>query len=106
MRHSDSQEKWRCQITGTLPMNGVFTCSIDDGHPSDLKIAELLSKNCLNGTFFIPIKNREGLPVLSKSQIRDIGRQFEIGSHTYDHCYLRNVGVEEAFYQITEGKKL
>jgi peptidoglycan/xylan/chitin deacetylase (PgdA/CDA1 family) len=85
-------------------MSAVFTCSTDDGHPSDMKMAELLSKNGLNGTFFIPIKNREGLPVMSRAQIRDVGRQFEIGSHTYDHCYLKNVDLAEANRQITEGK--
>lgn len=86
-------------------MSVVFTCSTDDGYPSDMRMAELLSKNNLNGTFFIPIKNREGLDVLSQQQIRDIGSQFEIGSHTYDHCYLKNITINEAHYQITEGKK-
>lgn len=86
-------------------MSAVFTCSTDDGHPSDMKMAELLSKSSLNGTFFIPIKNREGFDVLSHPQIRDIGRQFEIGSHTYDHCYLKNIKITEAHYQITEGKQ-
>lgn len=86
-------------------MGAVFTCSTDDGHPSDMKMAELLAKNGLNGTFFIPIKNREGLPVMTDAQIREVGRRFEIGSHTYDHCYLKNVDLMEANRQITEGKK-
>jgi peptidoglycan/xylan/chitin deacetylase (PgdA/CDA1 family) len=86
-------------------MSVIFTCSIDDGHPSDMKMAEILDKHGLNGTFFIPIKNREGFDVMSGTQIREIGRQFEIGSHTYDHCYLKNVNITEAYYQITEGKK-
>jgi peptidoglycan/xylan/chitin deacetylase (PgdA/CDA1 family) len=86
-------------------MSIAFTCSIDDGHPSDLKMANLLSKHGLNGTFFVPIKNREGPPVMSRGQIREIGRRFEIGSHTYDHCFLKNVDLTEAHYQITEGKK-
>jgi hypothetical protein len=86
-------------------MSIAFTCSIDDGHPSDLKMAELLSKHGLNGTFFVPIRNREGPPVMSSPDIREIGRRFEIGSHTYDHCFLKNVDITEAHYQITEGKK-
>jgi peptidoglycan/xylan/chitin deacetylase (PgdA/CDA1 family) len=85
-------------------MNAVFTCSTDDGHPSDMKMAELLGKNGLKGTFFVPIHNREGPPVLTAAQLREIGRAFEIGSHTYDHCYLRDVGPEEANRQITVGK--
>lgn len=86
-------------------MSPVFTCSIDDGHPLDLKTAELLHKHGLNGTFFIPIRNREGDAVLDHAQIRELGRQFEIGSHTYDHCYLKNVDVREAYHQIHDGKR-
>lgn len=91
--------------SGDREMGAIFTFSTDDGNPSDLKMAELLGKNGLNGTFYIPITNREGLPVMGKTQLREIGRQFEIGSHTYDHCYLRTVGLMEANRQITEGKK-
>jgi peptidoglycan/xylan/chitin deacetylase (PgdA/CDA1 family) len=86
-------------------MSIAFTCSIDDGHPSDLRTAELLSKHGLNGTFFVPIKNREGPAVMTGAQIREIGRRFEIGSHTYDHCFLRDIDITEAHYQINEGKK-
>lgn len=86
-------------------MGAVFTCSLDDGHPSDMKAVELLCKNGINATFYIPIKNCEGLEVLSKSEIRQIGNEFEIGSHTYDHCYLRNLSLKYARYQIVEGKK-
>ena len=86
-------------------MGVLFTCSIDDGHPSDLRMAELLGKHGLKGTFFIPLENREGLPVMSASQIRGIGREFEVGSHTYDHCYLNSVSELEATYQVNEGKK-
>ncbi|MDB5839410.1 MAG: hypothetical protein JWQ23_1362 [Herminiimonas sp.] len=83
----------------------VFTCSFDDGHPSDLKMAALLDKHGLNATFYIPIKNREGFAVMSEPQIRELGTRFEIGSHTYDHCFLKSVDISESHYQITEGKK-
>lgn len=86
-------------------MGAVFTCSIDDGHPSDMKTAELLHKHGLSGTFFIPIKNREGDDVLSSSDIRELGRLFEIGSHTHDHCYLKNVDIWQAYHQINDGKR-
>jgi len=86
-------------------MGPVFTCSIDDGHPADMKTAELLHKHGLNGTFFIPIKNCEGDAVLTSSQIRELGRRFEIGSHTYDHCYLKTVDIWQAYHQIYDGKK-
>lgn len=86
-------------------MSVVFTCSIDDGHPSDMKMAELLDKNGLNGTFFIPIKNREAQPVMSPAQMRDLAGRFEVGSHTYDHCFLSSVGLTESHFQVTEGKR-
>lgn len=85
-------------------MSSVFTCSIDDGHPLDMKTAELLHKHGLNATFFIPITNCEGDEVLSDAQMRELGRRFEIGSHTYDHCYLKSVDVREAYHQISDGK--
>ena len=85
-------------------MGPIFTFSADDGHPSDMKLAELLDKHGLKGTFFVPIHNREGRPVMSKEQLRGIRDKFEIGSHTYDHCYLSNLGQVEANRQITEGK--
>jgi hypothetical protein len=86
-------------------MNALFTCSTDDGHPLDMKMAELLDKSGLNGTFFIPIHNREGPPVMSTQEIREIARQFEVGSHTCDHCYLRTVRPDEARRQIRNGKQ-
>ena len=84
----------------------TFTCSIDDGHPLDLRTAELLKKHNLNATFYIPIKNREGESVMTPLQIRTLAEQFEIGSHTYDHCFLNSVGIAEARFQIHEGKKI
>ncbi|HYD78481.1 MAG TPA: polysaccharide deacetylase family protein [Paucimonas sp.] len=85
-------------------MSAVFSCSIDDGHPSDMRAAELLAKHGLNATFYIPIKNREGLDVLCSQAIRQLGEQFEIGSHTLDHRFLKDVRLPEARYQICEGK--
>lgn len=83
----------------------AFTCSIDDGHPLDLRTAELLSRHGLPATFYIPIRNREGRPVMEKAQIRQLARSFEIGSHTYDHAFLSALPIDESHYQITEGKK-
>lgn len=70
-----------------------------------MKTAELLNKHGLNGTFFIPIRNCEGDAVLADAQLREIGRRFEIGSHTYDHCYLKKVSLRQAYHQIHDGKK-
>lgn len=85
-------------------MPAVFTCSIDDGHPSDMKMAELLSRHGLNGTFYVPVFNREGPPVLEPCDLRELATSFEIGSHTHDHCYLKSVDEQEAAHQINSGK--
>jgi peptidoglycan/xylan/chitin deacetylase (PgdA/CDA1 family) len=90
---------------GNTIMPCTFTCSIDDGHPSDIRMADLLLRHGLNGTFYIPIRNREGFPVMSQSKMRDLSDFFEIGSHTYDHCYLTKVSPSLARYQIHEGKQ-
>lgn len=84
----------------------TFTCSIDDGHPLDLKMGELLQKNDLAGTFYIPIRNREGPAVMSVPRIRELGQMFEIGSHTYDHCFLNRVDHNGARFQISRGREI
>ncbi len=86
-------------------MSTIFTCSIDDGHPSDMRMAELLNKHSLNGTFYIPIKNCEGWPVMPPSDIRQLAQQFEVGSHTFDHRFLSSVSLAESHFQVIEGKK-
>lgn len=86
-------------------MGTVFTCSIDDGHPSDMKMARLLDKHGMQGTFYIPIRNREGFAVMQPRQIRDLAQRFEVGSHTYDHCFLKYMELTDSHYQVTEGKK-
>ncbi len=85
-------------------MTMAFTYSTDDGHPSDMKMAELLSMHCLNGTFYIPITNRECREVLAPSAIREIACEFEVGSHTHDHCYLNRLNIDQARFQIVDGK--
>lgn len=88
-----------------------FTSSWDDGHPLDLRVAELLSKHGFTGTFYVPGRNPgghctpDGLPVLSAAELNTLGSEFEIGSHTLDHQFLDEVSEPEAKRQIDEGKK-
>ncbi len=82
----------------------IFTTSWDDGHPLDARVAELLSRYGFQGTFYVPVSNREGLPVMPAGEMRRLGQGFEIGSHTLDHCYLKTVEAAEARRQIAEGK--
>ncbi len=84
----------------------LFTSSWDDGHPLDARLAELLQLHGFKATFFVPMSNREGRPVMSGSQMRNLlGKGFEIGSHTLDHCYLTTLDDATAQNQIIQGKR-
>jgi peptidoglycan/xylan/chitin deacetylase (PgdA/CDA1 family) len=84
----------------------IFTMSVDDGHPLDLRLAEMLLRHELQATFYVPVKNCEGHPVLRPPALRELSTNFEIGSHTLSHKFLKNIQIVEALYQINSGKKI
>jgi peptidoglycan/xylan/chitin deacetylase (PgdA/CDA1 family) len=79
-----------------------ITTSWDDGHPLDLRLAELLHKYGLPATFYIPLDNE--LPVLTPSQVRELSAEFELGAHTAHHCDLVTVSDEIARREIIDCK--
>jgi peptidoglycan/xylan/chitin deacetylase (PgdA/CDA1 family) len=79
------------------------TISVDDGHPSDLRVADLLSKYGLSATFYAPARNPEQ-PVLSRSDLQRLSQQFELGGHTLNHVALNSLSSERVWREITEGK--
>lgn len=90
----------------------LFTTSWDDGHPLDLRVADLLHKHGLKGTFYVPGRvapggccNPDGFAVMPGSALRRLGTEFEIGSHTLDHCSLDSLPIDEARHQIVAGKQ-
>jgi peptidoglycan/xylan/chitin deacetylase (PgdA/CDA1 family) len=107
---------WRCCLheqRATRPRSGtarvmeqriLFTTSWDDGHPLDMRLADMLARHGFRGTFYMPLSNREGLPVLAPGDMRRLAEGFEIGSHTLEHCYLQSVAELEARRQIVSGK--
>lgn len=66
----------------------LITTSWDDGHFLDFKLAELLNKYNLPGTFYIPKTNAEH-KVMDAVKIIELAKQFEIGGHTLHHTRLR-----------------
>jgi len=80
------------------------TISVDDGHPTDLRTVELLSKYGLNATFYIPGANHERT-LMSPAQMREIDQQFEVGSHCLNHVRLTLLTPEKAWQEIRDGKK-
>jgi peptidoglycan-N-acetylglucosamine deacetylase len=63
------------------------TISVDDGHPTDFRTAELLAAFALQATFYIPAANPER-KVLSAPEIKTLAQRFEVGGHTMSHCTL------------------
>lgn len=79
------------------------TTSWDDGHPQDMKVADLLRTYNLQGTFYIPIKNQEN-NVMDSKCISEIARSFEVGGHTLSHKYLTTLKLPEIEHEIFSGK--
>jgi len=81
----------------------IVTTSWDDGHPLDLKLAELLHKYEIPATFYVPIENVER-QCMTPQQIREIAQSFDIGGHTYHHLVLTKIPFQEVEKEVVEGK--
>jgi len=79
-----------------------LTTSWDDGHPLDFKIADLLWRYGLTGTFYIPQNAPTG--AMSAAHIRDLGSAFEIGSHTINHVFLSAATDVQARREIFDSR--
>src|SRR5690242_2717989 len=84
-------------------MRGVVTTSWDDGHPLDQRVADLLAKYGVAGTFYVPFKNSR--PVMTDSEMRQLAKAFELGAHTVSHIVLTTVSEKTAEFEIVESKK-
>ncbi len=72
------------QRHGSGPLR-IVTTSWDDGHPLDARVAELLTKHGVAGTFYVPRSNPEH-PVMDAAALIDlVSGGFEPGAHTLGH---------------------
>lgn len=78
------------------------TTSWDDGHPMDLRVAALLSKYGIAGTFYVPAANER--ETMSAAQLRELASAFEIGAHTLHHVDLTRVADYIAWHEIADSK--
>jgi hypothetical protein len=78
------------------------TTSWDDGHPLDFKIAELLNKYNLKGTFYIPKTNIEN-EVMDENEIKRLESSFEIGGHTLNHLSVNQVSQQVWEEEVING---
>ena len=80
----------------------TITTSWDDGHHLDQRVADLLDRHGLRGTFYIA---RDFLPErLSDAEIRDLAGRHEIGAHTLTHPVLTEISMEQAGQEISGSK--
>lgn len=85
----------------------IVTTSWDDGHILDKRLATLLKKYGIAGTFYIAPHNRELKPsmLLTKKEILNLSKDFEIGSHTMSHHVMPDLTDEECAIEIEDSKK-
>ena len=82
------------------------TTSWDDGHVLDMRLAALLKKYGVKGTFYIAPMNREIAPEnrLTDEQVSELSRDFEIGAHTMTHPRLPQTEDAAARGEIADSK--
>jgi peptidoglycan/xylan/chitin deacetylase (PgdA/CDA1 family) len=94
-------------------MNKIYvTTSWDDGSVHDLKLAELLNKYNVKGTFYIPSyftsqgdKFSAYGRLLNEEEIQTISQTHEVGGHTFNHTVLKQLSDEKIIYELLENKK-
>ena len=79
-----------------------ITTSWDDGHPLDLRVAELLAKYGLRGTFYVPMKAEN--ETMTTAQLRELSRTFEVGAHTLHHVDLGAATEQQAWQEIADSR--
>ncbi|MFF4960675.1 polysaccharide deacetylase family protein [Streptomyces sp. NPDC001222] len=86
----------------------VVTTSWDDGHRLDPRLADLLARYDVPGTFYIAPRNVEFAPAdrLPAEGIRELAARdgVEIGGHTLSHLRLPLIGDAAAGEEIVAGK--
>ncbi len=79
-----------------------ITTSWDDGHPLDFRVADLLAKHGLRGTFYVPQTSEYG--TMTPAQVRELSRTFEVGAHTVHHVDLTGATEPEAWQEIADSR--
>jgi peptidoglycan-N-acetylglucosamine deacetylase len=85
----------------------IVTTSWDDGHVLDLKLAKLLTKHGIKGTFYISPQNCQfnKADLLSNDNVIELSKDFEIGAHTMTHLNLKAINADKARAEIEDSKK-
>lgn len=82
----------------------IVTTSWDDGHPLDLRVADLLVQYGLRGTFYVPLEY-DGFPRLTPAGMRELEtRGMEVGAHTILHRRLTKLADDEVVWELEHGR--
>lgn len=82
----------------------LFTTSWDDGHILDFRIAEMLERYGMQGTFYVN-QYKGNTDFLAPDRVQDLSRRFEIGAHTLTHPDLTKLPEQELKEEIGGSKK-
>ena len=85
----------------------LVTLSWDDGHVLDARVAELMEKYDIKGTFYIAPENEEleESERLDEDALRDLAKNFEIGAHTMTHRSLTKLTHVEVQNEVVLSKE-
>jgi peptidoglycan/xylan/chitin deacetylase (PgdA/CDA1 family) len=92
----------------------IVTTSWDDGHVLDTRLANILRKHEIGGTFYLSTKIadvwqniRPEIPFqsLTEEGLVQLSKDFEIGAHTLHHSNLLTIPSREAEEEITKSKQ-
>ena len=95
-------ESWK-QKFATMRNRIYITTSWDDGSPLDLRVADLLAKHKIPGTFYVPRTSQR--PTMGFTEIRQIARRFDVGAQTLDHLPLTSLSRDDSKQQVGGAKK-
>ncbi len=80
----------------------IVTTSWDDGHKKDVRLAKLLARYGIKGTFYIT-KNFPNS--LEKHEVLEIDEKHEIGGHNINHSDLTKLSLSKAESEIKGSKE-
>ncbi len=85
----------------------LVTTSWDDGHILDMRLAALLKKYGLKGTFYVSPHDHEFAAdnLLSDQQVTTLAKSFEIGAHTMTHPRLTQISDKKVVKELADSKQ-
>ena len=82
----------------------IVTTSWDDGYTTDKKLCSILKTYGIKGTIYSPLEYPE-YEILNYDELKELSKDFEIGSHTYSHKILPLLSEEEIMTELLKSKE-